>query len=84
MIYLDPDPNKQFSKIEQDSLFQDGKLHPSITVIGKKKTKVFFFFLNSIFFKGNNVTIPGEVVVLNAIVLPHKELGSSSKNQIIL
>jgi mannose-1-phosphate guanylyltransferase len=62
----DPDPNKQFSKIEQDSLFQDGKLHPSITVIG------------------NNVTIPGEVVVLNAIVLPHKELGSSSKNQIIL
>jgi mannose-1-phosphate guanylyltransferase len=63
---LDPDPNKQFSKIEQDSLFQDGKLHPSITVIG------------------NNVSIPGEVVVLNAIVLPHKELGSSSKNQIIL
>jgi len=40
---------------------------------------------NSIFFsKGNNVTIPGEVVVLNAVVLPHKELGSSSKNQIIL
>lgn len=35
-------------------------------------------------FPGNNVTIPGEVVVLNAIVLPHKELGSSSKNQIIL
>ncbi|CAF3286271.1 unnamed protein product [Rotaria socialis] len=62
----DPDPNKQFSKIEQDSLFQDGKLHPSITVIG------------------NNVSIPGEVVVLNAVVLPHKELGSSSKNQIIL
>ncbi|CAF1062798.1 unnamed protein product [Rotaria sordida] len=62
----DPDPNKQFSKIEQDSLFQDGKLHPSITVIG------------------NNVSIPGEVVVLNAVVLPHKEIGSSSKNQIIL
>jgi mannose-1-phosphate guanylyltransferase len=33
---------------------------------------------------GNNVTIPGEVVVLNAIVLPHKELVTSSKNQIIL
>lgn len=62
----DPDPNKQFSKIEQDSLFHDGKLHPSITVIG------------------NNVSIPGEVVVLNAVVLPHKELVSSSKNQIIL
>ncbi|CAF0765326.1 unnamed protein product [Adineta ricciae] len=62
----DPDPNRQFSKIEKDSLFHDGKLHPSITVIG------------------NNVSIPGEVVVLNAIVLPHKELDSSSKNQIIL
>ncbi|CAF0795913.1 unnamed protein product [Didymodactylos carnosus] len=62
----DPDPNKQFSKIEQDSLFHDGKLHPSITVIG------------------NNVSVPGEVILLNAIVLPHKELGSSSKNQIIL
>ncbi|UJR26614.1 hypothetical protein I4U23_007933 [Adineta vaga] len=62
----DPDPNRQFSKIEKDSLFQDGKLHPSITVIG------------------NNVSIPGEIVVLNAIVLPHKELNSSSKNQIIL
>ena len=32
----DPDPNRQFSKIEKDSLFHDGKLHPSITVIGKK------------------------------------------------
>jgi len=42
---------------------------------------VLFVFLS---FKGNNVTIPGEVVVLNAVVLPHKELGSSSKNQIIL
>jgi len=56
MLYLDPDPNKQFSKIEQDSLFQDGKLHPSITVIGKKKKKkqnfIFekfdFFFLKVI------------------------------------
>ncbi|CAF0998954.1 unnamed protein product [Didymodactylos carnosus] len=62
----DPDPNKQFSKIEQDSLFHDGKLQPSITVIG------------------NNVSVSGEVILLNAIVLPHKELGSSSKNQIIL
>jgi hypothetical protein len=39
--FLDPDPNKQFSKIEQDSLFQDGKLHPSITVIGKRKSWIF-------------------------------------------
>ncbi len=37
LYVLDPDPNRQFSKIEKDSLFQDGKLHPSITVIGKRK-----------------------------------------------
>ena len=78
----DPDPNKQFSKIEQDSLFQDGKLHPSITVIGKNH--LFSSELSICHSQGNNVTIPGEVVVLNAVVLPHKELGSSSKNQIIL
>uniref|UniRef100_A0A8D0HKT8 GDP-mannose pyrophosphorylase A n=1 Tax=Sphenodon punctatus TaxID=8508 RepID=A0A8D0HKT8_SPHPU len=31
-----------------------------------------------------NVTIPAEVVILNSIVLPHKELSRSFKNQIIL
>lgn len=36
---IDPDPNKQFSKIEQDSLFHDGKLHPSITVIGNERNR---------------------------------------------
>ena len=45
MLLLDPDPNKQFSKIEQDSLFQDGKLHPSITVIGNKMKEKNFYFL---------------------------------------
>ena len=33
---------------------------------------------------GEGVAIPGEVVVLNTIVLPHKELSGSYKNQIIL
>ncbi|KAK2176053.1 hypothetical protein NP493_690g02031 [Ridgeia piscesae] len=33
---------------------------------------------------GSNVQIPAEVIVLNSIVLPHKELGRSYKNQIIL
>jgi len=33
---------------------------------------------------GSKVQIPGEVVVLNSIVLPHKELSDSYKNQIIL
>jgi hypothetical protein len=49
---LDPDPNRQFSKIEKDSLFQDGKLHPSITVIGKRKeTKGKVYFLKGFIFK---------------------------------
>ncbi|TPP63462.1 GDP-mannose pyrophosphorylase [Fasciola gigantica] len=33
---------------------------------------------------GSNVEVPPEVIVLNCIVLPHKELSHSSKNQIIL
>ncbi|CAH1790572.1 unnamed protein product [Owenia fusiformis] len=33
---------------------------------------------------GSNVHIPGEVIVLNSVVLPHKELGRSCKNQIML
>ncbi|XP_057304863.1 mannose-1-phosphate guanyltransferase alpha-A-like [Hydractinia symbiolongicarpus] len=33
---------------------------------------------------GCNVVIPREVIVLNSIVLPHKELNGSHKNQIIL
>lgn len=38
----------------------------------------------SITILGRNVTIPGEVIVLNSIVLPHKDLGQSYKNEIIL
>lgn len=33
---------------------------------------------------GSNVQIPGEVIVLNSIVLPDKEIETSYKNQIIL
>ena len=35
-------------------------------------------------FLGCNVTIPAEVVLLNSIVLPHKQLGHSIKNEIVL
>lgn len=38
----------------------------------------------SITILGRNVTIPGEVIVLNSIVLPHKDLSQSYKNEIIL
>ncbi|VDL88917.1 unnamed protein product [Schistocephalus solidus] len=33
---------------------------------------------------GSNVEVPPEVIILNSIVLPHKELSGSFKNQIIL
>ncbi|CAN7943776.1 unnamed protein product [Ixodes pacificus] len=33
---------------------------------------------------GCNVTVPSEVIVLNSIVLPHKDLAQSYKNEIIL
>lgn len=33
---------------------------------------------------GSNVLIPPETIILNSIVLPHKELSRSYKNEIIL
>ncbi|KAM9189065.1 mannose-1-phosphate guanylyltransferase regulatory subunit alpha isoform 2-T2 [Mergus octosetaceus] len=62
----DPNPNDPYAKIDSESLFRDGRLTPSITILGC------------------SVTIPAEVVILNSIVLPHKELSRSCKNQIIL
>ncbi|XP_069838642.1 mannose-1-phosphate guanylyltransferase regulatory subunit alpha isoform X1 [Dendropsophus ebraccatus] len=62
----DPNPNDPHAKIDSETLFREGKLTPSITILGC------------------NVSIPAEVVILNSIVLPHKELGRSFKNQIIL
>jgi len=38
----------------------------------------------SITILGSNVVVPSEVMLLNSMVLPHKELGGSYKNQIIL
>jgi mannose-1-phosphate guanylyltransferase len=38
----------------------------------------------SITILGCNVLVPPEVIVLNSIVLPHKDLGQSYKNEIIL
>ncbi|KAL4218726.1 hypothetical protein ACF0H5_021314 [Mactra antiquata] len=63
----DPNPNKPFAKIEANPTFtNDGKLNPSITVIG------------------SDVQVPSEVIILNSIVLPNKELSGCYKNQIIL
>ncbi|XP_003744445.1 mannose-1-phosphate guanyltransferase alpha-A [Galendromus occidentalis] len=63
----DPNPNKAFSKMENTPLFNgDGRLNPSITVLG------------------SNVTVPSEAVLINSIVLPHKDLNQSYKNEIIL
>jgi mannose-1-phosphate guanylyltransferase len=38
----------------------------------------------SITILGNSVTVPSEKILLNSIVLPHKELNRSYKNEIIL
>lgn len=38
----------------------------------------------SITILGCNVQVPPEVIILNTIVLPHKDLSVSFKNQIIL
>lgn len=63
----DPNPNKPFAKLDTPCMFSDdGKLNPSITVIG------------------SNVQVPSEVIILNSIVLPHKDLNGCYKNQIIL
>ncbi|XP_052813263.1 mannose-1-phosphate guanyltransferase alpha-A-like isoform X2 [Mya arenaria] len=63
----DPNPNKPFAKLEAIPTFtNDGKLNPSITVIG------------------SDVQVPSEVIILNSIVLPNKELSGCYKNQIIL
>ncbi|KPP67337.1 mannose-1-phosphate guanyltransferase alpha-A-like [Scleropages formosus] len=62
----DPNPNDPYAKIDSETLFTDGKLTPSITILGC------------------NVNIPSEVIILNSIVLPHKDLNRSFKNQIIL
>ncbi|XP_061548709.1 mannose-1-phosphate guanyltransferase alpha-A isoform X2 [Phycodurus eques] len=62
----DPNPNDPYAKIDSETLFREGKLTPSITILGC------------------NVSIPREVIILNSIVLPHKDLNRSFKNQIIL
>nr|ACO15066.1 Mannose-1-phosphate guanyltransferase alpha-A [Caligus clemensi] len=63
----DPNPNKPFAKMENETLFNvDGKLNPSITILGC------------------NVNMSSEMVLLNTIVLPHKVLNRSFKNEIIL
>uniref|UniRef100_A0A0K2USF9 Mannose1phosphate guanyltransferase alphalike [Megachile rotundata] n=1 Tax=Lepeophtheirus salmonis TaxID=72036 RepID=A0A0K2USF9_LEPSM len=63
----DPNPNKPFAKMENETLFSvDGKLNPSITILGC------------------NVNMSSEMILLNTIVLPHKVLNRSFKNEIIL
>ncbi|XP_047225553.1 mannose-1-phosphate guanyltransferase alpha-A isoform X2 [Girardinichthys multiradiatus] len=72
----DPNPNDPFAKMDSETLFRDGKLTPSITILE------WCFHQNGV--RGCNVTIPSEVIILNSIVLPHKDLNHSFKNQIIL
>lgn len=85
----DPDPNKPFAKMENPPLFNnEGKLNPSITILGELFSLLLMlsslYYLSSSFFVGCFVQIPAEKILLNSIVLPHKELSRSFKNEIIL
>ncbi|XP_065052127.1 mannose-1-phosphate guanyltransferase alpha-like isoform X2 [Rhopilema esculentum] len=63
----EPCANFPHALVPNESLFlSDGKLIPSITVLGC------------------NVTTMSGSIILNSIVLPHKELSTSYKNEIIL
>lgn len=63
----EPDPNQKNAKVRNQPLFNaDGKLNPSIAVLG------------------SNVKISGGTVIINTIVLPHKDLSRSYKNEIVL
>lgn len=87
----DPDPNKPFAKMENPPLFNnEGKLNPSITILGKlalapaAADSLTPPSLSRSLFAGCFVQIPAEKILLNSIVLPHKELSRSFKNEIIL
>jgi mannose-1-phosphate guanylyltransferase len=41
----DPDPNKPFAKIDHQSLFSNGKLNPSITIIGLYLLQLIYLML---------------------------------------
>lgn len=91
----DPDPNKPFAKMENPPLFNnDGRLNPSITILGNLKAyftlarsrsiNIILYNIKNIFVLGCGVTVPSETILLNSIVLPHKDLSRSFKNEIIL
>lgn len=64
----DPNPNKPFAKMDNSPLFNPAD--------GKLNP--------SITIVGNNVHVPSEIILLNSIVLPHKALSHSIKNEIVL
>ncbi|KAK1336670.1 hypothetical protein QTO34_002704 [Cnephaeus nilssonii] len=91
----DPNPNDPRAHMDSESLFKDGKLLPAITILGmasqgtqgcEKPPQVMggLYGENLCLCEGCRVRIPAEVLILNSIVLPHKELSRSFTNQIIL
>lgn len=94
----DPNPNKPFAKMENLPLFNvNGKLNPSITILGKERNDQLsirfernynigndFLLAIAHFVSGTSVSLAAEKILLNSIVLPHKELTRNYKNEIIL
>ncbi|PSN48817.1 Mannose-1-phosphate guanyltransferase alpha-A [Blattella germanica] len=70
----DPNPNKPFAKMENPPLSASGDLLVLMQVLCPWEYDVW----------GCSVTVPSEVILLNSIVLPYKELTRSFKNEIIL
>jgi len=65
-------------------LFDPNPNHPHALIANESLFHPDGKLIPSITVLGSNVVIPREVIVLNSIVLPHKELSGSYKNQIIL
>lgn len=47
----DPNPNDPYAKIDSETLFRDGKLTPSITILGKHALTVIETFIPLIIFE---------------------------------
>lgn len=74
----------------------NGKLNPSITILGNNllidnslnnylnKEKKSYIYIFTFYISGTSVRLAAEKIVLNSIVLPHKELTRNFKNEIIL
>ncbi len=85
----DPNPNDPLAQVTAESLFNsEGRLTPSITILGEEGVACCYDMeshrVRMSFPTGQGVNLHSERMVLNSIVLPHKELANCIKHRIIL